>query len=716
MRMKICILFLAISLLSTIYRGADVAESKGESDNGNDRKLDLNHFFQSLKEIDCEGGERDEEISEYSLCPENLEQLALSPLGRHGTSIQEVYEFLDSTVYRPLAYAMVPKSSLSELLADISNPERRQFLLDGQALQDNYVTFKTSVLSTFADIEGKVADVEKNHAAINELVVQILKRFHLYWNTLRYKNQHEKVREDTMAIVRELSDSLDLRQKYLGEVTRTLLTKIKDAYFRFMRASKMLEFLNSNSSEILVTQIISRYQNNCDLIKESKFHELKIIKEINFLVHMIQVYNYSNYKAGLSETASLNKFETQVSIRIQTNYEMYRSVLREVDPIRLHSIRDFTVTLLLKAKHFNFIMYNFHRATELLNFNQMFFEFDSARTTKVYNEVLDNMLVIPRFCIKYLVMKYCVLHETNKVLRYVSIKYHLKRSTSGYEIYEYLRLLLHSIISAIDPVSFNNFSAFKQVYYQSLYARMRVYLEHFSLMSDDTVDELQNLVGEAIENFKSEHRNTIDDFGILDVMERHLYSLFLDMKADYNGIVPYDNNQTVLSDIKARVHNMLAEFLKKFPGKLNDKTISVLSLIEKTVENWHEHMLTRPRTSIQVTNIISPYATTLSTATHTNIPGQPVSSLPLPPNFVAQNLGEGHSLTPAEITDIQKPKEKTQEPETKSSTDAFNSFLAFNNPENKLLFERFSSEKSTSSVFKDKQLEETGLENRRRAV
>lgn len=701
-----------------VAEAATEAKATGEIE----RKLDLESFKKILEEIDCTQGDNAESKAwnaEHSLCDSNLEQIALSPLGKYGSSIDEINQFLDETVYKPLAYSMVPRNNLSDMLADINSLDSKNFLLDGHALQDNYGIFRDAILRIFSDVEGKTSDVEKNHTDINELIVQILKRFHLYWNTLRYKKQTAKVREDTVAVIKELSHALDDRQKFLGEVTRVLLTKVKDAYFRFMRAHKMLAFMNANAAEILVTQIIARYQDICDNIKESKFHEIKLVRETSFLLHMVMVYNYANYKNGYPEALALNKYETQLSIRIQTNYEMYKNILRVSDPIRLKSIRDFTATFLLKARHFNFIMFHFHNIATMLNAYQMFFDLDSARTAKIYNEVMDNLLVIPRYCIQILVMKYCVFHEANKVLRYVSMKYHLKRSTSGWEIYEYLRQLFHSIFSALDATTLNNFSAMKQVYYQSVYARMRVYLEHFALPPDDTVDELQNFVGEAIEDFKAKNQDTITDFGVLDLLEHKLYNHFLDLKGEYITAAPYDTNHAILTDIATSVHNLLAKFLKKNPTHLNDKAIMVLKVVEDATDKWHNHMLTRPQTSIQVTNLITPFATTLSTATFSNLSGDKPDSSTAVPQFLAQNLANPAESTrvdavPAE-TQTQPEEHVTHTAETSPAAN-FSSVIVLNEPESKKVFDHFSVKKPINTLFGGPYDEETGFYGRRRDI
>ena len=71
-------------------------------------------------------------------------------------------------------------------------------------------------------------------------MITMLKRFHLYWNTLRNKNQVDRARVDTKEILRNILKSYEVKRKFLVEVTKTLVEKIKEAYFRFLRAHRMV--------------------------------------------------------------------------------------------------------------------------------------------------------------------------------------------------------------------------------------------------------------------------------------------------------------------------------------------------------------------------------------------------------------------------------------------------------------------------------------------
>lgn len=55
------------------------------------------------------------------------------------------------------------------------------------------------------DISGKASDVDGNQEAISEMIISILKKCHIYWNSMRAKNQVQQAIEDTKSLVRNLA-------------------------------------------------------------------------------------------------------------------------------------------------------------------------------------------------------------------------------------------------------------------------------------------------------------------------------------------------------------------------------------------------------------------------------------------------------------------------------------------------------------------------------
>lgn len=705
-------ILLCLLIFSSFLRAEDHPPEAGPDA---PRKLDIDSVIKELNNMECTDETKSASTNPGgSLCPHDLKMTVLSPLGFFGSGVVDFYKYLDENFYKPLAYNMIRRTSLSELIDDLAFLDPKFSVLNGVPLQDNYGIFKDSILHHFADIQGKTSDMEKNHAVLNELIIQMLKRFHLYWNTLRSKNQTAKIKDDTVAILKELSNSFDEKQSFLTEVTQKLVEQLKDGYFRFMRAHKMIEILNVSAAEILVNQIVSRFQAVCDLIKESKYNEVKIVKETYFLMRMVQSYHIVNYKNGLSEPLSINQFNTQIFIRIQTDYEMYKSVLQFSDPIRLKRIRDFTATFLLKCKHLMYIIFNYHHISEIVNYTRMHFEFDSKRVTKVYNEMLDGLMLIPMTCVNFFALKSCSQHETNRILRYVSLRYHLKRSTSGWEIYDYLKMMMQLLFRNIDDLAFSNWSIYKQAFYQNLFIVMKDFQKFFVLQDDDCIDELQGFIGKAIQKFKEANYSDITDFGIIDLLQKKLYRNFLDLKGEYNNKAPYDHNPTVLSNIQRTTHNYLSNFIKLNNAKIDDKSVQVIKLIEDTVESWVHYMMSKPNTSIQVSNMITPFVTNLATATYSNIPSDktPIA----PPAFITHMTGPADGLS----IDLQKAEnqqlKRLVQPQGAKPKD-FESLMTTLSPESNKILNGMEKiyEKNTSS-FTDNVVMDSASDSSHRTI
>ena len=213
-----------------------------------DRDLKVEHFMSELHKMECDNDDNQEDEmdengnyqnmdihDEYqTLCGSVLKRLALHPIGNYNFNHHDFYKYLNEKIYMPLAYKMERKDSVSGLLQDLIFLGKDNSLFNGRPLMTNYPVFEKSIMAMFEDVSAKTNDLDANQQYISESIISILKRFHLYWNSLRYTNQIGKVKIDTKEILRSILQSYEIKRKFMAEVTRTLVTKIKDAYFRFL--------------------------------------------------------------------------------------------------------------------------------------------------------------------------------------------------------------------------------------------------------------------------------------------------------------------------------------------------------------------------------------------------------------------------------------------------------------------------------------------------
>lgn len=599
----------------------------------------LEYFMTELDKMDCADeaqlmNESENEISPKTLCPKSIEKIALSPLGDFGTDQNDIMDYLNNYFYKPLALNMLKRHSLGEMLIDLVFLDPKLFLLHNVPPQDKFAPFRESVTDSFGALVSKSYDIENNRKEVSDLLVDILKRFHLYWNSLRMKNQFHRAKEDTKSVMREIVNTYTNRYNYLAETTKILSEKLKDAFFRFLQANKMLDVLNKNAPAVLARQFIRRYRTICEQLKDGKSLATGLVKEIYFMIKIAQCFHIVNYKLGLTEQSSISRFNTEIFLKIEAEFDIYKGMLSGGDNVTaLRMIRDFTATLLLKCRHSIFVTFYYHHISELINNAPQYFEFDYRRLTKIYNEALDNLMMIPKSCVNFLALKNCALHESNKVIRYIGVKYGMKRSTSGWEIFEYLKMMLHLLFGEIDPLAYSNWTVFKQVYYQNLFAVTKTFQKHFLINDNHAMDDLENFVGAAVEKFKMEKSKEINDLGIIDILDRELYKEFINLKGEYNRQVPLESNPSAVSEVEKQMKNFIHVFFSKHKSQMNAQSVPVVKVIIDTVAEWAEYTLHKKATSIQVSNLVTPFVTNTATATFNSIPSNS-KELVVPPQLM----------------------------------------------------------------------------------
>jgi hypothetical protein len=553
------------------------------------RDFDIDRFLEEFDRIDCSKNNGDESDPLNVLCEHKLMNTAFSPLGDFNSDHNAFYNYLKDQIYQPLAYDVRKRQSISDMLIDTMNMSNKTSIFEGKPLMTNYNKFEETIVKFFEDIAGKSSDMEANKDAINENIISILKRFHLYWNFLRYKGQFEKLKVDTKEVMRTLLKSYMMKRDFLNYISKTLIKGIIKAYYRFIRAHKMIEVLNKYGPQLIINQIVKRYKTVGERIKNSNFSQILTVKEISYLISLVQVYHILSYKQGLQDSTIINNFSTAIVRRIQTEYDFFEQYLTDepLDKLRLKQIRDFTAVLLLKFKHMTFIMFNYHGISQYANLPQMNY-IKSPFAIKIYYEVLDNLLMIPKTCANFLLLKNCVVHETTKVLKYITNKYMVKRSTYGWYYLQELTSMMRSMYSMSDQSVWDNWDLFKNYFYQNLFSVMYTYKKMFQVSDMDVVENLESLIGNKIDEMKAEASPMTDplEFGVLDQLDKSVYNEFLQIKADYNNYAPIERDPTIRSYIKNRLNKFFILFLKENKSHVSTPVKELIKKIKASIDVW----------------------------------------------------------------------------------------------------------------------------------
>ena len=562
--------------------------------------FDIDTFLKDLDHLGCKPSNeiKPEEVNQ--LCAQKLQEETFRPLGEYNVDHNGFFDYVNKNIYMPLAYQMQRPNSLSNLLLDLIFLKQRNMLFTGKPTNTSYKEFEESILGRFQDLQGKTSDMDKNQASISELMIDILKRFHLYWNELRYKDQVDKAREDTKEIMRTLLRSYKVKEKFLFEVTRTLVEHVKTAYIRFLKAHQSVRILNKNANGLISKLIADRYGHVCDAIKYSQFNEVKLVHELTWFLQLQEAFYVVNYKMEMNEPKNIISFNTEVVEAIRARYDLIATNMREADKARLTDIRDFTATLLLKMKHMEFVAFKYNSITEFVNLSKVMIHYRQPVIVKLYYEVMDNMLMIPKHCVNFLVLKKCAYFETNKLLRHLGSKYMLKRSVGGWGVFDYLQNILKQLYSKANDMVFSNWTIFKAYYYQNLFAVMYNFKKQFLINDEDCVEDLESLLGTTIDKFKSDNGTSKLDFGLIDQLDKELYDKFLDIKANYNSYAPFDKDPQILASLQNDLTKFYNNFKEEYKKEMSESIIILIDHLKDTIEEWKKNTLAAPKLSVQV--------------------------------------------------------------------------------------------------------------------
>ena len=75
--------------------------------------------------------------------------------------------------------------------------------------------------------------------------------------------------------------------------TIDLLYNIKKAYFRFIRAHKMMEVVKKRPAELITVEIIRRYKNNVEAIHNGESNFDLRVNEISNILDILRAFFFS---------------------------------------------------------------------------------------------------------------------------------------------------------------------------------------------------------------------------------------------------------------------------------------------------------------------------------------------------------------------------------------------------------------------------------------
>jgi hypothetical protein len=84
--------------------------------------------------------------------------------------------------------------------------------------------------------------------------------------------------------------------------TVDILYDLKQAYFKFMRAHKLMEVIQNKAAEILTVEIVRRYKNNIEAIHSGESDSGLRITEVAHLLDLQKAFFLINFFKNVSDS------------------------------------------------------------------------------------------------------------------------------------------------------------------------------------------------------------------------------------------------------------------------------------------------------------------------------------------------------------------------------------------------------------------------------
>lgn len=571
-------------------------EEEGEQTAEVKHPFNIDRFLNELDVYDCDKvkagtahlGESEREFNQ--ICATALEETTFKPMGNFDADSEEFYTYLSNNVYKPLAYHVEKKDALSDVLKDLIFIEDNKSLIGKEMPLQTYSDFEDGILGEFRKIENMTNDMDSNHGSISDIVIQLLKRFHIYWNTLRSKNQIDKAKVDTKELMRGILEEYQTKEKSLYEVTQTLASQVKEAYFRFLKAHQSIKLLGIEGPNVIAKRVLERFRSAIDALKAKKASNPQFIKELTLITDLQQAYYIMNHKNKLTEPQNMHNFAVNVMNKIPPLYNEYIESLPDADE-RRKTLKHFTAVLLLKMKHKEHLIFRYHGTPAFTNFNRNIIQSLSSVSVKVYYDLFNSLIVVPKSCINTDMLKECVYAEINKALKEVAGRYNLKRSTGGWNTFSYVSDIVQQLIKKSKDDVYSKWSSFKAYYYQNLFGVMQNIKEHFLIEDMDCLEDLESGIGETIEKFKKDNAALHLDFDLINQFDNYIYKVLLNIKADYHTYSNISNDPAMLMQVQNRVYNELLGFERQNSSSIGQDFIDLVKHVRETTEEWRIHVI-----------------------------------------------------------------------------------------------------------------------------
>jgi len=392
-----------------------------------------------------------------------------------------------------------------------------------------------------------------------ELIMQILRDFHLYWNMLRQQKNIQQVKLDTKRIIKQLLIDINKEEIQTQMKVNTLVGQIMRAYFKFIKAYKTKIELETNSTNLLMIKIRDVYKNAVSLIQKDIFSGTTLVKVVKKILILSELLFDSSLTEAEYDERAIQQFVIGVLVQIQKEYSTIAQQLKKVGlDNKVKQVKQFTAIVLLKLKHQAYSIFHVKGSNSLHNQNYSNDQ-SNVLATKIYYKVRDAFMLIPSYCqsrsqnidcdrinqrntqncrLKPMIIS-CFYEYAKKFQTAISKEFKLKRSTSGIQILSNIRAAVSKIANSFEKSDkfWADFNNFKANYYKELFIAFQDLKKVYNINTIERLEDLQSKILETIFQYQFEDKSN-DDIQIsklIQFMQSDIYEVFLNLKTVFNN-------------------------------------------------------------------------------------------------------------------------------------------------------------------------------------
>lgn len=529
------------------------------------------------------------ESNPYSLCDGDLADMLFMPLGDVNSHGGDLFNHFNSHVYQPLSYKVFPnRFSFADSLQDLLNLDKDNLMIHKNMPIPDFNRFKQIILGGFAEIANYAADFDANKPLISKIILDILKHFHIYWNVKRQNNEIDSTKINTYTIIKSIIGRYREQNAAMKATTVHILNSIRDAYFRFIRAHKMLGLLQGNSIDVVAFAALRRYDSFIQCILKGQFNRDVYVYELSVQLEFL-TYIVGTLVSGMKPEDIFQVFQEKVYLKIIDMYNVYAKWMLETNNEHFDRVTEVTATTLLKLKHRQSILYS-QVDLQAWGFVAAFsWRSHTYSYIKFIYEIFDYWLLIPTSCQNYQRLDRCMIGNAHEALIRLKFRTNIHTAVAGVNLLRYLFNTVDQILDTMTAQNaFSHFESFRNLFFAELFKSFENTKLVYQIKDMTLLDRLQNQIGKQVERLKASPELSKEMTNLLDVFDDKLYDFFLDQKDIYNPYGKMGRNPNVLTEITINLENLMNDFLSDHPETTDVISKGLFKNILLTVKLWEE--------------------------------------------------------------------------------------------------------------------------------